>query len=127
MRNQNVYLARVTQKLFVGVPGNTKPLGTLQRAFVVTVENETYELKTFRLTITKTPTGGVASFRQFSLLTAIDVTIAPRSSISRTVFVQAPDAKASTEVAVQETRAGAGCRLLGGLESLAVINPDDHL
>ena len=40
MRNQNVYTARVTEGLFVGSPGNTKPLGSIQRAFVVTVQNE---------------------------------------------------------------------------------------
>src|SRR5262249_13157066 len=40
MRNQNIYTARVTEGLFVGSRGNTKTLGSIQRAFVVTVQNE---------------------------------------------------------------------------------------
>ena len=38
MRNQNVYTARVTEGLFVSAPGNNKPLGRFQRAFVVVAE-----------------------------------------------------------------------------------------
>ena len=58
MRNQNIYAARITQGLFVGAPGNAKPLGRIQRGFVVYAENATYKKKTFRLSIPAQPTGG---------------------------------------------------------------------
>ena len=103
MRNQNIYMARVTQGLFVGVPGNTKPLGTIQRAFVAFVENSTFELKTFRISILDQPPGGVASFSQFALLESIDVAVAPRSSVSRTFFVASSDARAVVDL--QQPRA----------------------
>jgi parallel beta-helix repeat protein len=126
MRNQNVYMSRVTQGLFVGVPGNQKPLARIQRAFVVYAENATFGVKTFRLTIQNQPVGGSASFRQFlPLLTTIDVAIEPRSSISRTVFVSSSNPRASVNVNVQETSGGGVVPpSAGGLEGLAVINPD---
>ena len=88
MRNQNIYTARVSQGLYVAAPGNAKPLGRIQRAFVVYAENNTYEARTFRMSIASQPTGGSASFKQFAPLTQVDVTIGPRSSVSRTVYVQ---------------------------------------
>src|SRR4029079_19175844 len=62
MRNQNIYTARVTEGLFVSAPGNNKPLGTMQRAFVVVAENATGLIRSFRLTIDNQPAGGLASF-----------------------------------------------------------------
>ena len=63
MRNQNVYTARVTEGLFVGSPGNTKPLGSIQRAFVVTVQNEGPTARSYRLTIANQPPAGWRRFR----------------------------------------------------------------
>ena len=39
MRDQNTYASRITQGLLVSVPGNSKPLGQFQRAYVVFVQN----------------------------------------------------------------------------------------
>jgi hypothetical protein len=56
-------------------PG-TKPLSpTLQRSFVVTLQNLTSRERTFRLTVTQPP-AGQASFLQTSLQATLDVTIA---------------------------------------------------
>ena len=65
MRNQNIYTARVSEGLFVSAPGNNKPLGDFQRAFVVVAENATALIRSFRLTIENQPVGGQASFLQF--------------------------------------------------------------
>ena len=125
MRNQNIYLARVTQGLFVGAPGNAKPLDRIQRAFVVWVQNDTGVQKTFRLSIPQQPSGGAASFLQFSTTTQLDVSVLPRSSISRTVFVTAGDAKESVRVDVKEVAGGQIVPVLqGGLQDSVLLNPD---
>jgi hypothetical protein len=58
MRNQNIYTARITQGLVVASPGNAKPTGKIQRAFVVYVENATNTPRSYRLTIAAQPPGG---------------------------------------------------------------------
>jgi parallel beta-helix repeat protein len=125
MRNQNIYLARVTQGLFVGAPGDAKPLGRFQRAFAVFVQNDTRVEKIFRLSIPAQPAGGIASFLQFSKLTQLDATIGPRSSISRTVFVTSTDPKATVRVDVQEIAGGKIVPVSsGGLQDSVLLNPD---
>jgi len=63
MRNQNIYGSQVTQGLLVSSPQTMKPLSpTLQRAFVVLVQNLTNFDKTFHMTIANQPLGGFASF-----------------------------------------------------------------
>ena len=115
MRNQNIYTARVTDGLFVSAPGNSKPLGRFQRAFVVVAENAPTLPRSYRLTIENQPVGGQASFLQFSLaaapLTTLDCHRYRRiSSVARTVFVTArPRTRAASRVAVTEIAApGAG-------------------
>ena len=125
MRNQNVYIARVSQGLFVGAPGNATPLGLIQRAFVVSAHNDMTVRKTFRLSIAAQPLGGSASFLQFSSLAQLDVAIPPRSSISRTVFVQSSDPKATVQVDVLEIADGKVIAVAdGGLQDSVVLNPD---
>jgi hypothetical protein len=128
MRDQNIYTARITQGLFAAAPGNFKPLGAIQRAFAVFVENTTLLPKTFRLTIPPSaqPPGGKASFVQFpepgqpDPLTSIDVDVAPRSSASRTVFVTSSDPRAQVTVQVTEIN-GTGPN---PLQSSILLNPD---
>ena len=125
MRNQNVYTARISQGLFVASPGNAKPLGRIQRAFVVYAENNSYEVRTFRMSIASQPTGGSASFRQFEPLTRVDVTIGPRSSASRTVYVRSTDSRAPVTVDVREVSGGTVVPpALGGLQGSTILNPD---
>ncbi len=134
MRDQNVYTSRITQGLLVTVPGNSKPLGRLQRAYVVFVQNTNppniknplSSVKYFRLTIqTPLPAGTIASFLQFQPQNSIEVAIPARSSIARSVFVTSSDPDASVTVHVQQIdRIGAPAPTPGGLSSSVVINPD---
>ncbi len=130
MRNQNIYTARVTEGLFLGAPGNTKPLGTIQRAFVVTAENATLLTRSYRFTILNQPTGGQASFLQFTApgaapLTVLDVTIPPQSTVARSVFATATVETARIEVSVAEIAVpGAGAPLPGGQTGTIVLNGD---
>jgi len=127
MRNQNVYNARITSGLYVAAPGNAKPLGALQRAFVVFVQNTTSGEKSFRLQIEAPPPGVTASFSQFGdPVLSIDVDIAGYSSVSRTVFAGSTGQQASLTVHVFEIAAIGGAPVPGGLESSVVINPDPN-
>src|SRR5262249_7264310 len=66
MRNQNVYSARITEGVALLAPQTSKPLSaTLQRAFVIVLQDLTNFDKSFRLTIANQPAGsGFASFVQ---------------------------------------------------------------
>ncbi len=115
MRNQNIYTSCITQGLVVGSPGNYKPLGMIQRTFVVFVKNATDSIRSFKLTI-DAPPGVRASFLQFKVVDELIVDIAPSSSISRTVFVDSTDPSATVRVDVSE---------VGGLlRSFVLLNPD---
>jgi len=127
MRNQNVYTSRLTQGLAAAIPGNNRPLGIIQRAFVGFVQNMTDEDRSFRLTILNQPppgsgTAGRASFEQFSLDTEIDVVIKRSSSISQSVFVTSSLASASIDIRVEEYESG--IPVPNGLTALMRINPD---
>ena len=103
MRNQDVYTARIAPGgLYFTAPGNAKPLGDIQRGFVVFAQNTTYEIKRYRLTIVAPNLGLTASFGQFSQIDEFEVLTAPQSSISRTVFVESTDPNATVEVVIQE-------------------------
>jgi hypothetical protein len=116
MRNQNIYSSRITEGLIVGSPQNVKPLSaTLQRSFVVTLQNLTSQERTFHLTVTQ-PAGGQASFLQGSSQTTLDVTIAARSGAARPVFAKSSNVAASFVVNVAE----AGGPLTGSV----VMNPE---
>jgi Putative Ig domain len=133
MRNQNIYTSQITGGLVVGAPGNAKPLGTttyngktvpFQRAFPVEAQNSTVSPLNVRFTIPSQPTGGVASFLQFSTLTTLDVTIPPYSSVSRSVFATSTVSTASITVNVAQISAIGGSVVTNGLSSTAVLNPD---
>ena len=116
MRNQNVYSSRISEGLVVGSPQNVKPLSpTLQRSFVVTLQNLTSLERTFRLTVTQPP-GGQASFLQASSQTTLDVTIAARSSAARPVFAKAASPAAGFTVNVVEVG--------GTLSGAIAMNPE---
>ncbi|MET0619851.1 MAG: hypothetical protein ABW056_06205, partial [Thermoanaerobaculia bacterium] len=116
MRNQNVYSSRISEGLVVGSPQNIKPLSpTLQRSFVVTLQNLTASQRTFRLTVTQPP-GGQASFLQTSSQTTLDVTIAARSGAARPVFAKAASPAAGFTVNVAEVG--------GSLSGSIAMNPE---
>ncbi len=90
--------------LYVSVPGASRPLGDFQRAFVVYVRNDSYEDKTFSLTIDDLPDGVEASFDQFEQLSSLAVEVARYSSVARTVFVTSADPEATVRSSVDRLR-----------------------
>jgi hypothetical protein len=125
MRNQNIYTARVSQGVNFQALENAKPLSTtLQRGFVVVVQNITGASKRFQLVIGNQPVGGTASFLQSTLLTALDVQVAPRSSVSRTIYVTSSNPHASVTSNLQELDLATGTPITGGLQGSVVLNPD---
>src|SRR6059036_3808788 len=83
------------------------------------------------------PPGGKASFQQIPSggcpdpLTKIDFTIAPHSSVSRSVFVTSTDRRARINISVREIAAptpgvcpSTSVPLLGGLQTSIVLNAD---
>ena len=130
MRDQNIYSARITQGLLTVAPANFKALSSqFQRAFPVTVWNTTGLTKTFRLTVANQPPGGRATFTQsrtatLSMLLRLDVTIAPGSSISRTVFIQSTNPTAPVRVNVAEITGPNGSVVAGGLQTFIQLNAD---
>jgi hypothetical protein len=87
--------------------------------------------KHYRATILNQPTGGDASFVQFSdpPTTQIQFSIAPFSSVSRTVFARSSNSKAAIRVEVVEIQAPTAFPTVpidvpNGLRGLVVLNPD---
>lgn len=145
-RNQNVYQTRITQGLLVSSPQNSKPLSTtVQRAFVVLVQNSTNLQKNFQLSIANQPpgafsiangtTGGFASFQQAvpnqpnlpsplpTPVTMQTVAIAPHSGASSTVFALSSNPIANITVNVNEVDQN-GNVVTGGLSSFILLNAD---
>ena len=134
-RNQNIYTSRITGGLMAGSPGNTKPLSpTLQRAFVVFAQNHTSTTRAFRMTIMNQPPGGRASFDQFPVppytsasplpRATVDFYVPRRSAAARTVYATSTDPHARITVDVSEISTPGGAEVIGGLESLVLLNPD---
>ncbi len=138
MRNQNIYLSRITQGLLVTSPQNAKPLSpTLERAVVVLVQNATLQQRTFRLKILDQPPGGSASFvsslspatcsfpsAQLVPCTGLDIVIPARSGIARSVFAKSTDPTARIRVSVDEVASVGGGVVSGGLSGSVVLNAD---
>jgi len=133
MRNQNIYSSQVTQGLLVSSPQTLKPLSsTLQRSFVVLVQNLTNFDKTFHLNIANQPPGGFASFVAGTnvpslippspVVQDLDVAIPPHSGITRPVFAASSSASASITVNVVETTPPPGVN--SNLASFVVFNGD---
>jgi len=137
-RNQNIYTSEITQGLRVSSPQNSKPLSTtIQRAFVVFVQNFTSSDRSFRLAITSPqPPGGFASFvagknnppsaptAPSPVTTSIDVTVAAHSGVVRSVFAVSSQTAASITVTATEIAGLGGNPVPGGLSSFVVLNPD---
>ncbi len=120
-RNQNIYSAVIAQGLVAGTLGNTKPLltptgGQIQRGFVIFVQNKTDNVKTYNLNILP-PASGQASFQPSQSLSTLTVSIAARSTISRTVFVISTSQYSTVTVTVNDPVSGA-------LLTAVTLNPD---
>ncbi len=123
-RNQNVYTSRITQGLFLAAAGNNKPLLTvdgsqLQRTFSIFLQNTTYIDKSFTLSVGAPKPSGFASFDQFQSVSTLTITVGPRSTASRPVFVTSPDRHATVVVTASEI-VSSGVPLAGSV----VLNPD---
>jgi len=141
-RNQNIYSTRITQGLAVSSPQTSKPLSTtLQRAFVVLVQNFAPVEKSFRLTIGNQPQlangspdpSGFASFVATSnppasplpaATTQLDVAVGPHNGITRPVFALSGNPTASITINVQEITAPGGSLVSNGLNGFLVLNAD---
>jgi hypothetical protein len=130
-RNQNIYTARIEPALTISSPGNQKALGftpnstqLLQRAFSMYVRNATNASLNIRLQ-TSRPAGGQASFQQFNgIVATLDVTVAPLSTIARSVFAQSTIATDSFAVQAFQITAIGGTPTPHGLRSAITFNPD---
>src|SRR6185437_8571222 len=144
-RNQNVYTARITQGLLVGVKENTKPLvnsnlAPVQRAFSVFARNTTISPAYYRFKViplnsnqnlcTTDASGTTASFFQtlppagFSCVNFVDVIAMPRSTVSRSLFVNSTLKYPSVSVTIAQINK-IGDSTNGGLQSTTAINPDN--
>ncbi len=125
MRNQNVYTAQLISGIEAGSPTNAKALDLdVPRAFAVFVKNNTWDMRSFRLTIAAQPPNGQASFLQFDPLEYLDVTIAPYSTISRQVFINSTNPKASVLVRIEEIYSPDGLIIPDGMTGSVLLNGD---
>jgi hypothetical protein len=121
-RNQNIYTTRVTDGLFAGSPSNAKPLGAVQHAFTIFVQNATNFSHLYHLSFSPQPLpNGTASFEQFKTTSTLDLNIPPHSTATRMVFVTAP---AHTRVDVIVVQDGNGLTTVISLNA-DPTNPDN--
>jgi hypothetical protein len=125
MRNQNPYAAMVTSGFGMAAAGIAKPVNEIQRAFVVTLENSTDTLRSFRIHIeNQPPAPGKASFLQFPTsgindpLTELTINIPAHTTAARSVFVTAPPTVPFTPITVRGSEIG------GTLNSAIVLDSD---
>jgi hypothetical protein len=133
-RNQNIYTALITQNAAGFANVNSKKLNaTTPRNFVVGVENLDELYRSYVLTIPSQPQGGVATFVKNANppVTTIDVTVPPRSSTSRSVWVtsSAPGAGVGVNVCSATNTSvspflPATCDQSGAPITQIVLNPD---
>ena len=128
-RNQNVYTARITQGLLVGLKENSKSLlnssnAPIQRAFSVFATNTTGLTSFYRLTINPPPAGTTASFDQKTSVPSLDVTVLAKTTISRSIFVTSSSANPTLSITVAEIVGIGGALKPNGLQSTVLINPD---
>ena len=151
MRNANIYTSRLTTGLYVGSPGNTKPLGFttikgqlqhIQRGFVVFLQNTTKQkvAKRYLVHIANQPGtvfGDRASFLQNPRPPYVQgtvlptpqtwrvVAVPPLSTVARTVYVTATNPNAQVRVEVAEIAASTpmSTALEGTEAELATLGP----
>jgi uncharacterized protein YjbI with pentapeptide repeats len=119
-RNQNIYTSSITPGLVLYSRSNSKPLGVIQRAYPVTAENHTDQIRSFLFKILTQPAGGTASFLQTASLLSLTVNVQPQSTVTRTVFVTSTNPGASVQVSVTEVTQTNSLNLFGTV----TLNPD---
>jgi hypothetical protein len=130
-RDQNIYSSVVRPGVSIASPSASKPTGSVQRAHVVWISNNTNAPVTYTATIDNqppdAPIDGRASFLQVpvapfatddgGLLESLDVDIDPNSTVARTVFVTSSLPEQPVRVSVRNTTGEALGRL--------TLNPDE--
>ena len=132
IRDQNVYTSALTKGLTVLAPWNSRPIGDIQRAFVVVAQNTTASEKLVKLTVSQPPNGGKASFKQYPYERLeepprfeIASTIAAHSQIARSVFVTGDATNSFQPVTVEITEVGTGgVPVPGGLSASVVLDAE---
>ena len=137
IRNQNIYTARISQGLVVTSRGNSKQITNFARAYTLVVQNTTFQCKSFRVTLPSPTNTVTVSFTQLfpgvAPLLTLNVTIAPRSSIAREVFIKSSIPKPNVKAQVVELATNGNCSpsnlssippLSNGLTASYAFNPD---
>ena len=135
MRNANIYTAQIAPALMVGSPANAQGLHpTIPRSFPVVVANQTDTARSYRLSLVLAAQFARASFVEATFqsgtggnlpaVTTLDVTVAPNSSVARSVFVIASKPDAQVTVDVREIDAPDGALVPDGSRSSLVLNSD---
>ncbi|MDJ0748631.1 MAG: hypothetical protein QNJ11_04055 [Woeseiaceae bacterium] len=118
-RNQNVYSATISNGVIVAAPGNNRPLdATLERGFVVYIQNTTSVPREFRVSLADTPIGVSASFAPNALVTSNDIEIPAYSSAVATVFASLTGTPTSEVIPVEVEEIG------GTLQGTVFLNSD---
>jgi len=118
-RNQNVYSAAISNGVIVAAPGNNRPLdASLERAFVVYIQNTTSLPREFRVSLADTPIGVSASFAPGALVISKDIEIPAYSSAVATVFASLTGVPTSEAIPVQVEEIG------GTLQGTVLLNSD---
>ena len=124
-RNQNIYTARLSRGLVIGVEGNSRLVaasgGPTERAFAVFVQNGTTTTRHFKLGTGRVP-GGAGSFKSGTALGDLYAEIPPLSTIARTVFVPAGQMGPVVVTAIEVDSLGVD--VPSGLAGSALINSD---
>lgn len=136
-RDQNIYGAGVRPGLLVSLPSAAKPLGSIQRGFVVYMQNPDRNPKTFGLRITNQPPDlgagtGIASFRQqqpagtplASIVRELTVVIESRSAAARTVFLTSTVRNAAIRIEAFDPAAPAQAAGVVTINAAPSVNPE---
>jgi hypothetical protein len=139
-RNQEVFGTSIKPGLIVTVPSATKPTGTIQRTYVVSVRNTTSQTKTYKLHIANQPADappagstGRATFAQLPLppytgsspAAVIDacLTVPRRSGAVKTVYVTSSSVQPpAIAVQVSESDPVTCVPIAGGDTATALLN-----
>jgi hypothetical protein len=136
-RDQNIYGAGVRPGLLVSLPSAAKPLGGIQRGFVVYMQNPDRDPKTFGLRIANQPPDfsagtGIASFRQqqpagtplASIVRQLTVVVEGHSAAARTVFVTSTVRNAAIRVEAFDPGTPAQAAGVVTINAAPSVNPE---
>lgn len=121
-RNANVYTSRIAPGISLTVPGSAKA-ANIRRAFGITLANGTNSSRAVRLTLTPFD-GASASFARNASTQTVDVTVGPRSSAARTVFLAAGASVALPRILVTASTIDDSVPDRPSLSASAIINRD---